>query len=91
MEFVIKYSFLIIAGLIVVVFLGWAIFRGTNETASKNVKRSFWDYYFIWPILLSQKKGDQTVQRGFNRREWVWVIILIVIAILAVIFTPTEK
>ena len=80
---------LLLTVLLSVGFIIWLIYR--NIAGKKEVTRSLWDYLFLWPLLLTRKEGDKYVQRGFSRREWRWILILVVLGILAVLFTPSGK
>jgi general stress protein CsbA len=62
-----------------------------NVAEKSDVSKSIWSYVFIWPLLLTQKKDGKDVQREFTRNEWIGIIILIVIMLLALIFTPTGR
>ena len=83
-EFIEKYVFLIAAVLVGVVPLCW--FLKWRNTQEPKKKRSFWDYYFLWPLLLSRKEGDHYVQRDFTRREWIGIISIGLLMLLALIF-----
>ena len=64
----------------------------SKNVAEKNdVSKSIWSYVFIWPLLLTKKEDGKNVQREFTRKEWIGIIILIVIMLLALIFTPTGR
>ena len=67
----------------------WLIYK--NIVDKREVTRSFWSYLFIWPLLLTRKEGDKYVQLGFSRREWIWILILLITAILAVLCFPDVK
>ena len=62
-----------------------------NISEKKEVTRSISSYIFLWPLLLTRKEGDKYVQRGFTRREWIGLLILALIMVLAILFTPTVK
>jgi hypothetical protein len=85
------YLYLLFAGLLAIGFIFWLIIR--NLVKNKNIKttRNVWSYLFIWPILLTKKEGDKSVQRSFTRREWIGWLIFAVIVLLAIILTPTTR
>ena len=86
-----KYLVLIVVLLFAVGFIFWLITRSNASRQNKETKRTFWDYYFLWPLLLSRKEGDKYVQRGFTSREWIWILILVLTCISAVLFFPDVK
>jgi len=90
-EFLMKYGILIFAVLISVGFIIWIILRNDMTKGNEEFKPTIWSYLFLWPLLLTKKEGDRTVQRGFTKREWIGWLIFAVIALLAIIFTPTKK
>ena len=71
------------------VFMYLLISRNIGEKS--DVTKSIWSYVFLWPLLLTKKEDGKYVQRGPTRREWTWIIILIVIMLSALIFTPTGR
>jgi hypothetical protein len=85
----IEMHWLFLAMLLPSVFIIWLIYK--NIAVKREITRSFWNYLFIWPLLLTRKEGDKYVQRGFSRREWIWIVILLLTAILAVWFFPDQK
>ena len=89
--FIETHLFLLLAVLFIVGFIVWLIYRSITANEKRESTRSFWSYLFIWPLLLTRKEGGKTVQRGFTRREWIWWLIFAVIALLAILFTPTVK
>ena len=90
-DFLLKYGFLIFAVLIFAGFIIWIILRNDTTKANEEFKPTIWSYLFIWPLLLTRKEGDRTVQRGFTKREWIGWLIFALIALLAILFTPTKK
>ena len=62
-----------------------------NITEKNEVRKSIWSYVFLWPLLLTKKEEEKYVQRDLTRKEWIGIIILIVIMLLALIFTPTGR
>ncbi len=90
-EFLLKYGFLIVAVLLAAGFIIWLILRNDTAKENEDFKPTIWSYLFIWPLLLTRKEGDRTVQRGFTKREWIGWLIFALIALLAILFTPTKK
>ena len=62
-----------------------------NITEKNDVRKSIWSYVFIWPLLLTKKEEGKYVQRELTRKEWIGIIILFLIMLLALIFTPTGR
>jgi hypothetical protein len=62
-----------------------------NITEKNDVRKSIWSYVFLWPLLLTKKEEGKYVQRELPRKEWIGIIILILIMLLALIFTPTGR
>ncbi|MBT0652701.1 hypothetical protein [Geomobilimonas luticola] len=90
-EFLLKYGFLIIAVLFFTGFIIWIILRNDSTKEGQEFKPTIWSYLFIWPSLLTRKEGDRTIQRGFTKREWIGWLIFALIALFAILFTPTKK
>jgi hypothetical protein len=86
MDLIEKYALLIAAFLVIAVNFYW-LFKWRIPKDQKK-KRNFWDYYFIWPLLLSRKEGDHYVKRDFSRREWIGIISIVLLVLLALIFVP---
>jgi len=62
-----------------------------NITEKNDVRKSIWSYVFLWPLLLTKKEEGKYVQRELTRKEWIGIIILFLIMLLALIFTPTGR
>jgi hypothetical protein len=45
----------------------------------------------LWPLLLTKRANGKTVRRGLTRRETVGWIIVVVIGVLAVMFSPSRR
>jgi hypothetical protein len=90
-EFLMKYGFLILAVLFSAWFIIWIILRNDTTKEDQEFKPTIWSYLFIWPLLLTRKEGYRTIQRGFSKREWIGWLIFALIALLAILFTPTKK
>jgi len=91
MEFSTKYGFLMVTLCIFAGFMVWIVVRNNTTNENQEYKPKIWSYLFVWPLLLTRKEGDKTVQRGFSRREWIGWLIFVLIALLAILFTPTKK
>lgn len=81
--------YLVVAVVATVGFLIWLFNRrtGVREEASK---RSILDYILVWPLLLSKKKNGVISERGLTKREWIGWILVVLVAVLAVLFTPRK-
>ena len=90
-EILLKYGVLILAVLIFSGFIIWIILRNDTTKENEEFKPTIWSYLLIWPLLLNKKEGDRTVKRGFTKREWIGWLIFAIIALLAIIFTPTKR
>jgi hypothetical protein len=62
-----------------------------NVAEKTDVSKSSWSYVFIWPLMLIKKEDGKYVQREFTRTEWIGIVILIGIMLLALIFTPIDR
>ena len=89
-NFLDTHLYLVVALGAAVCFLVWLVVRQKSSDGERESRRTIWSYLFIWPLLLSKKQGDKTVERGLSKREWVgWLIVAIVI-VLAVSLTPSK-
>jgi hypothetical protein len=75
---------LIVVGLIVLGLVGgYFAFRRYARVG----KHGFWDYVFIWPLLMGRKTRDGTrVPRDFTKREVIGWGIVIALGVVAVVF-----
>jgi membrane protease YdiL (CAAX protease family) len=71
-------------------FLVWLVARQKNLQDGREAKRTIWSFLFIWPLMLTKKQGDKIIERGFSKREWVGWLIVFIIAVLAIILTPSR-
>jgi len=85
------YKYLFLAGFLAIGLIFWMFFRNLATKSNIETTRKLWDYLFIWPILLTKKESDKSVQRSFTRREWVGWLIFALIALLAILLTPTTR
>lgn len=75
---------LIVMGLIVVGLIGgYLAFRRYARVG----KHGFWDYVFIWPLLLSRKTPEgRREPRDFTKRELIGWGVVIALGVAAVVF-----
>jgi EamA domain-containing membrane protein RarD len=85
-----KYSYLSAAILFGVGFLIWLATKSRNNEEN-DPRRSIWSYIFIWPLILTKKDQGKVVSRGLTRREWIGWLIVSVVAVIAIIFTPSKS
>jgi general stress protein CsbA len=88
-DFIEKYWIVLATVLSILIGSAFMIRLISRNVAEKNdVSKNIWSYVFIWPLLLTKKEEGKSIQRDLTRKEWIGIIILIVIMLLALIFTP---
>jgi uncharacterized membrane protein len=72
--------------------VGLIIWLVSRNVTKENIeaKRTFWSYFFIWPLLLTRKEGEKSVQRGLTRREWIGWLVVAAIVVAAILLTPSN-
>jgi len=69
----------------------WLFSRTTAEHEEQEARFTLLDYMLVWPLLLTKREGGKVVKRGLTRREIVGWLIFGVIALLAVLLTPSRR
>ena len=72
------YSFLIVGVILVAVAIVFALYA--SRQSSGNARRSFWDYFFLWPLLFApqKKNGTPTSSKRFIVIGLVVMVLLII-------------
>jgi hypothetical protein len=84
-----KYIYLIaVIGLCVVFFVAIYIFQ--RRRSATRAGHSWVSYLLLWPLILEADK-DKREGRFFTKREWFGWGLVVLIIVLAIIFTPSGR
>jgi uncharacterized membrane protein HdeD (DUF308 family) len=82
------YEYLIAAVGIALIFFG-VLYLYQQRRSESDAGHSWLSYIFLWPLLLGadkEKRGDHFL----TKREWIGWGVVVLIAVLAIAFTPSS-
>lgn len=81
-----EYAYLVAGALIGVVALAVVFIVQARRNNDAEVKRAWWSYVLLWPLLLDADQGKRE-GKFLTSREWLgWGVVLLIV-VLAIAFT----